>query len=83
MKTTSRRTVLTLLIGAALLAALAIGVAVLFQPDGAEPAAQTNAPSSVNGAEPIKEAHASDSMERGAQEETSEISPRLAKLLQA
>ena len=80
MKTTQRslhrRARLALLVGAVLLAALAIGVAVLFWANDTDPAAQTNPPTAGSSAEPTTESGAHD-------EETPEISPRLAKLLQA
>ncbi len=80
MKTTQgsfyRRARLALLAGAVLLAALGISVAVLFQSNDTDPAAQTNPPTAGSSAEPTTESGAHD-------EETPEISPRLAKLLQA
>ncbi len=83
MSATKWKKQLALLAGAILLAALAIGAAILFQSNDIDPAAQTNAPEAGGSSEPRKEAVAPDTPGGVAQEkEPSEISPRLAELLQ-
>ncbi|MDE0022215.1 MAG: hypothetical protein OXT69_12655 [Candidatus Poribacteria bacterium] len=82
MSATKRKKRLALLVGAVLLAALAIGVAVLFQSNDTDPAAQTNPPEAVGSSEPRKETGAPNAGGAAQEKESSEISPRLAKILQ-
>ncbi len=86
MKTTQRssrrRARLALLVGAVLLAALAIGVALLFRANETDPAAQTNALKADGSSEPREETVAPDAGGVAQEKEQAEISPRLAKILQ-